>query len=34
MFEDEWIAVAIYGGLALIALAFFVRRTRGRSRFF
>jgi hypothetical protein len=34
MVEDEWVAVAIYGGLALVALAFMMRRYRGGWRLF
>jgi hypothetical protein len=34
MVEDEWIALAIYGGLALVAFAFMMRRRRGGSRLF
>jgi hypothetical protein len=34
MVEDEWIAVAIYGGLALVALTFMMRRRRGSWHFF
>jgi hypothetical protein len=34
MVEDEWVALVIYGGLALVALAFMMRRRRGGWHFF
>ena len=34
MLDDEWIAIAIYAGVALIALAMILRRNRGGWRLF